>query len=361
MSQLWSWVRRHPVVTILIVLFGAVGLSDSSTIIGSLVVILILLGVAWIVERRKAGQRQRDRDGRLAAQQRPKSARQGRSSNKQMPSGTDRRALDAHQQMLDRQAAELAQREQVLGEQQDDALRRREQELAAREADIRRRETGPFSTPQQATQMSPQQMSPQQMAAKTDSEQLSPTGQSAFVETAHRSIPVAQRRESSLITINHLLAMTPTEFEEFCVKALQGIGYAEVRRVGGAGDLTADIFGIDNMGRSTVVQCKRYKPGTKVGSPALQMFIGMKSVHHEAERGIYMTTADYSVPAVRLAKQHDIVLIDGDDMVKIAGLVMMPKSTPQVAAGIARYCASCGAEFTTDARFCTSCGAARAA
>ncbi len=188
-----------------------------------------------------------------------------------------------------------------------------------------------------------------------------PAGQSAFAETAHRPIPVAPRRESSLITINHLLAMTPTGFEEFCVTALEGIGYKDVRRVGGAGDLTADIFGTDNMGRSTVVQCKRYKPGTKVGSPALQMFIGMKSVHHQAERGIYMTTADYSVPAVRLAKQHDIVLIDGDDMVKIAGLVMMPQSTPQVAAGAARYCTNCGAEFSGEERFCKSCGAARAA
>ncbi len=359
MSQLWSLVRQHPFATFLVALFVLIAILDGSgagigTAAFFIVVILVVAFVFDRLKRRRQG-RSRDQDGRFAAQGKPTSVRQGRGSAVQITQPVQP-VVDPRQQQIDRQAAELAQREQHLQLQRDSDLQLREQELAAREAEIRRRETGPFSTPQQTTQMSPQQM-----AAKTDSEQLSPTGQSAFVETARRPIPVAQRRESSLITINHLLAMTPTEFEEFCVKALQGIGYTDVRRVGGAGDLTADIFGVDNMGRSTVVQCKRYRPGTKVGSPALQMFIGMKSVHHQAERGIYMTTADYSVPAVRLAKQHDIVLIDGDDMVKIAGLVMMPKATPQVAAGIARYCTSCGAEFTDNDRFCSTCGAPRQA
>lgn len=320
MSQLWSVVRRHPLATLLIALFVLIAIVDGSGAgIGTAAfIIVVIVAVAFVFDRfkRRHQGRAHDQNGRFIAQTDAKLVRKGRQAAPQIVPPAQS-VVDPYREQIDRQATQL---------------------------------------PQQATQMSPQQM-----AAKTDSEQLSPTGQSAFLETAQRPIPVAPRRESSLITINHLLAMTPTEFEEFCVKALQGIGYTEVRRVGGAGDLTADIFGVDNMGRSTVVQCKRYKPGTKVGSPALQMFIGMKSVHHQAERGIYMTTADYSVPAVRLAKQHDIVLIDGDDMVKIAGLAMMPKSTPQVAAGIARYCASCGAEFTTDARFCTSCGAPRAA
>jgi len=59
--------------------------------------------------------------------------------------------------------------------------------------------------------------------------------------------------------------------------------------------------------------------------------------------------------------QDDIVMVDGDHMVKIVGLVMMPKSTPQVAAGIARYCTSCGAASTDNDRFCSTCGAPRAA
>lgn len=200
-------------------------------------------------------------------------------------------------------------------------------------------------------------------AEQTKAEPLAPHSQSALAETSHRPIqPIRTAAGTqSLITLKDMLDMAPTEFEEFCVKALEGIGYKDVKRVGGAGDLAADIFATDQYGKSTIVQCKRYRPGSKIGSPTIQTFIGMKNVHHQADRGIFMTTADYSVPAIRLAKQHDLILIDGDDMVKIAGLVMAPRRLPQaqaVSSG-ARFCTSCGAEFDVTERFCGMCGSPR--
>lgn len=151
-----------------------------------------------------------------------------------------------------------------------------------------------------------------------------PPGHSAFVETAHRPLPASH--QPSHLTLDDLLTLSPTEFEDFCVKALEGIGYTHVKRTGGSGDLAADVVARDLTGASTIVQCKRYQPGAKIGSPAVQMFIGMKNVHHRADRGIYMTTAEYSAPAMKLARQHDLVLIDGDDLVKIAALVIPPDS-----------------------------------
>ena len=200
---------------------------------------------------------------------------------------------------------------------------------------------------------------------RTASEPLAPQGLSAFEETSNRlvqKLPVNQTMEN-LITLKDMLDMSPTGFEEFCVSALEGIGYKDVKRVGGAGDLAADIFATDPYGKSTIVQCKRYQPGSKIGSPAIQTFIGMKNVHHQADRGIFMTTADYSLPAVRLAKQHDLILVDGDDMVKIAGLVMAPRHLPQVqtAASGSRFCTSCGAEFEGAEKFCGVCGSPRRA
>ncbi len=198
---------------------------------------------------------------------------------------------------------------------------------------------------------------------QTISDPLPSDSVSAFAETAHRPMQIfkAPEKRENLITLRDMLDMSPTEFEEFCVKALEGIGYKDVKRVGGAGDLAADIFATDQYGKSTIVQCKRYKPGSKIGSPTIQTFIGMKNVHHQADRGIFMTTADYSVPAIRLAKQHDLILIDGDDMVKIAGLVMAPRrvSQPQSAASGSRFCTLCGAEFDTNERFCGLCGSPR--
>jgi restriction system protein len=146
---------------------------------------------------------------------------------------------------------------------------------------------------------------------------------SALEETAHVHLPEQPTSPTPYkpLILGDLLAMTPTEFEQLCVRALLILGYDQMKRTGGAGDLAADITGKDAQGRSVIVQCKRYAPGSAVGSPVIQTFIGMKAVHHKADRGIVMTTAEFSKPAIALAQQHDIILIDGDDIVKLLNLM----------------------------------------
>ena len=194
------------------------------------------------------------------------------------------------------------------------------------------------------------------LALETQAEEVSPAWQSAFIETAHRALPSTRRGVS--LSLGDMLEMTPTEFEEFTGRALESLGYCSVNRVGGSGDLAADLTATDPQGRSAIVQCKRYSPGSKVGSPALQAFIGMKSVHHQAERGIFVTTADYTQQAIDLAKQHDIVLIDGDDLVKIAALALTPHSPSHAVQGTRsiQFCPACGAKIPEGAKFCGNCG-----
>lgn len=117
-------------------------------------------------------------------------------------------------------------------------------------------------------------------------------------------------RRFSVTQFNELLALTPTEFERAVVHLLQDLGYREVRHSGGPGDLAADITCRDARGRSVIVQCKRYAPGARVGSRDIQSFIGMLSVHHGADRGIFVTTSEFTPPAANLARQHDVELID---------------------------------------------------
>lgn len=165
-----------------------------------------------------------------------------------------------------------------------------------------------------------------------------------------------------ILSLDDMLSMDPTEFEVFTGKALTALGYTNVSRVGGAGDLAADLVTRDPQGRSAIVQCKRYTPGSKVGSPTLQSFIGMKQVHHKADRGIFVTTADYSQQAIDLAKQHDIVLINGDDLVKIAALVLTESSSPGTVSSIGvhntnrLFCNQCGTALAHATRFCPQCG-----
>lgn len=119
----------------------------------------------------------------------------------------------------------------------------------------------------------------------------------------HRRIRVAQ--------FNELLALTPSQFELATADLLNSIGYRGLRQIGGSGDLCADLAGYDAQGRSVVIQCKRYTPGNKIGTPEVQTFIGMMAVHHRSEVGVFVTTSAFTQPAIDLARRHQIRLIDG--------------------------------------------------
>ena len=118
-------------------------------------------------------------------------------------------------------------------------------------------------------------------------------------------------------SLGDLLTLTPAEFAEAVAAVLARTGYRDLRRVGGAGDLGADLVGRDRNGRSVIVQCKRYAPGSRVGSPAVQSFIGMQTTHHRAERGLFVTTSGFTGPAVALARRHGITLIDGAELSRL--------------------------------------------
>lgn len=101
-----------------------------------------------------------------------------------------------------------------------------------------------------------------------------------------------------------------------------------MRRVGGSGDLNADVTARDPQGRSVVVQCKRYAVGNRIGSPAIQTFIGMAHVHHKAERGIFVTTSSYTDDARALARQHGLTLWDGSDLTRMVSRTGRGRPSP---------------------------------
>ncbi len=117
--------------------------------------------------------------------------------------------------------------------------------------------------------------------------------------------------------LDHMLSLTPTQFEEYTRQLLIENGYTSMRLNGGAGDLGADLLGKDPDGRSLVVQCKRYAPIKKVGSREMQLFIGMQQIHHKAERGVYVTTSDFTAAARDLGNRHGIWLINGSGLVHL--------------------------------------------
>jgi restriction endonuclease Mrr len=105
--------------------------------------------------------------------------------------------------------------------------------------------------------------------------------------------------------------VSPAEFENVVARLLVALGYRDVRVVGGAGDLAADIVCVNPDGECIVVQCKRYAPTRKVRSAEMQAFIGMIAVHHQADGGIFVTTSRFTEAATSLAIRHGIEMIDG--------------------------------------------------
>jgi restriction endonuclease Mrr len=126
-----------------------------------------------------------------------------------------------------------------------------------------------------------------------------------------------RRRRLRVKTLEQLCSLTPIEFEYAVADLLHDLGYRDVQCVGGAGDLAADITCLDSEGRTVVVQCKRYTSGARIGSPSIQHFIGMQSIHHQAERGMFVTTSSFTWAAIELANHHGIMLVDGAELSKL--------------------------------------------
>ena len=65
-----------------------------------------------------------------------------------------------------------------------------------------------------------------------------------------------------------------------------------------------------------VVQCKQYA-GVRIGSKDIQTFIGMQRIHHKADRGLFVTTSEFTRPARNLAERHGITLIDDKQLLNL--------------------------------------------
>ena len=140
-----------------------------------------------------------------------------------------------------------------------------------------------------------------------------------------------RRRRRRIRSLDDLLALTPAQFEEAVAHIFRRLGYRSVERTGKPGDLAADIQCTDRAGRHVVVQCKRYAPANRVGSPDIQTFIGMANVHHKAEIGVFVTTSGFTEPARDLAREHDIILYDGQELSLLLGKMRLSNKWKHVA------------------------------
>lgn len=110
--------------------------------------------------------------------------------------------------------------------------------------------------------------------------------------------------------------MSPVEFEHYCAAALREAKWdAFVTQA--SGDQGVDIVA-EKRGMRIVIQCKKYsKP---VGNRAVQEIVAAIA-HEDAQRGVVVTTSNYTPAARKLAASNQVLLIHHTDLRRIDRLL----------------------------------------
>lgn len=119
-------------------------------------------------------------------------------------------------------------------------------------------------------------------------------------------------RRQARHSLGAVWAMDDRQFEEFVADLCRRDGCTDVKRVGGAGDLGADVTGLLPDGRRLVIQCKRYAKHRTVGSRDIQTFNGTARAEHGADVPIFVASCVFTKPARDFAARHNLCLIDID-------------------------------------------------
>lgn len=106
--------------------------------------------------------------------------------------------------------------------------------------------------------------------------------------------------------------VSPDEFEQLVALLCERDGCLDVRVVGGANDLGADVLAVTPDGLRLVIQCKQYREANRVGSQDLQRFGGTCFTVHDADIAAVITTSTFTEPAVAYAEQSGIRCLDHD-------------------------------------------------
>lgn len=112
--------------------------------------------------------------------------------------------------------------------------------------------------------------------------------------------------------IDDYTCMAADEFEYAVARLCERDGCRDVRVVGGANDLGADVVATAPDGRVVIIQCKRYRETNKVGSQDLQRFGGTCFAVHGADIAACVTTSTFTEPAADYARQCEIQCFDQD-------------------------------------------------
>jgi hypothetical protein len=123
---------------------------------------------------------------------------------------------------------------------------------------------------------------------------------------------LARNRTQSLAELQN---MHHSDFEKHVAYIFHKMGY-HTSILGGTGDGGVDVEA-KSPTEHAIIQCKRYGPNTRVGSPDIRNFVGAMSITG-VNKGYFVTSGKFSKPAVKEANRvESLVLIDGTTIVSL--------------------------------------------
>ncbi|WP_030267339.1 restriction endonuclease [Streptomyces violens] len=128
----------------------------------------------------------------------------------------------------------------------------------------------------------------------------------------HAGEPSFQEPEVLTFRMKQLAALSADGFEQACAELLARDGFVRTRRVGGSGDLGADVVAWDQDSRKVVLQCKQYN--RPVGSREIQTFNGTARPEHGADVAIVVGLNGFTKPAADFAGRHGITLVGRQEL-----------------------------------------------
>lgn len=123
----------------------------------------------------------------------------------------------------------------------------------------------------------------------------------------------AVRAQGLRYELSQLDALHHTRFEDAVRDLMRRDGCQDALRVGGGGDLGADVKATDPFGRRWVIQCKHRRAGlagSAVGTPDLQVLNGTARQVHGADIAVIVTNGRVTAPAVVFAEQQRLHVVD---------------------------------------------------
>ncbi|ANJ12218.1 restriction endonuclease (plasmid) [Streptomyces parvulus] len=123
----------------------------------------------------------------------------------------------------------------------------------------------------------------------------------------------AVRAQGLRYGLPQLDALHHTRFEDAVRELMHRDGCRDAQRVGGRGDLGADVKATDPYGRRWVIQCKHRRNGAQgspVGTPDLQVLNGTARQVHGADVAVLVTNGRVTGPAVTFARQQRLHVVD---------------------------------------------------